>query len=133
MTAKFRRSNDSVASIGGNVLTCVLDVAYDEQGDVYVSDCDDANAEKDQVLGGIVETATLTAEVNDDDETQLSYIDVGTSGAWVDQPAGSTVTYLQWTATAATVSSRRYVSSRNKLTTYEVGLVFDGLDHAAIT
>jgi len=114
-------------------LTCVLDVAYDQQGDVYVSDCDDANAEKDQVLGGIVEAGTMTAEVNDDDETQLGYIDIGTSGAWVDQPAGSTVTYMQWTATTATVSSRQYVSSRNSLTTYSVGLVFSVLDHAAIT
>ena len=132
MAVKFRRSNDSVASIGANVLTCVLDVSYDEQGDVHVSDCDDANAEKDQVLGGIVETGTLTAEVNDDDETQLGYIDVGSTGAWVDQPAGATATYLQWTATTATVASRRYVSSRNNLTTYEVGLIFNGLDHSAI-
>ena len=133
MTAKFRRSNDSVASIGGNVLTCVLDVAYDQQGNVLVSDCDDANAEKDQILGGIVETGTLTAEVNDDDETQMGYIDIGTTGAWIDQPAGSTVTFMQWTATTATVTSRRYVSSRNNLTTYEVGLIFSVLDHAAIT
>jgi len=132
MAVKFRRSNDSVCSIGANVLTCILDVSYDEQGDVYVSDCDDANAEKDQVMGGIVETGTATAEVNDDDETQLGYIDVGTSGAWIDQPAGATTTFIQWTATTATVSSRRYVSSRNNLTTYEIGLVFDGLDHSAI-
>ena len=131
MAAKFRRSNDSVCSLATNVLTCVLDVSYDEQADVLVSDCDDANAEKDQIMGGIVETGTMTAEVNDDDETQLGYIDVGTSGAWVDQPAGATTTYLQWTGTA-TVASRTYVSSRNNLTTYSVGLIFSGLDHSAI-
>jgi len=131
--AKFRRSNDSVCSLASHVLTCVLDVSYDEQGDVLVSDCDDANAEKEQVMGGIVETGTMTAEINDDDEVQLGYVDVGTSGAWLDQPDGATATYIQWTATAATVSSRRVTSSRNNLTTYEIGLIFSVLDHSAIS
>ena len=129
--AKFRRSNSSVCSLNANVLTCVLDVSYDEQGDVYVSDCDDANAEKEQVLGGIVETGTMTAEVENDDETQLGYIDIGTSGAWLDQPNGTTAGDIKWTATSAEVVSRQFVSSRNNLSTYTVGLIFTGLDHAA--
>jgi len=130
MAVKFRRSNDSVASIGGSTLTCILDVSYDEQADVYVSDCDDANAKKDQVVGGIVKTATATAEVNDDDEAQLELIDPGSTGAWVDRPFGATG--VEWTATAVTVASRRFVSSRTSLATYELGLIFDGLDHSSI-
>ena len=130
MAVKFRRSNNSVASIGGSALTCVLDVSYDEQADVYVSDCDDANAKKDQVVGGIVRTGTLTAEVNDTDEAQLELIDPGSTGAWIDQPYRATG--MKWTATAVTVASRRYASSRSNLTTYEIGLIFDGLDHSSI-
>ena len=130
MAVKFRRSNSSVASIGGSALTCVLDVSYDEQGDVYVSDCDDANGKKAQVLGGIVRTGTLTAEVNDTDEAQLELIDPGSTGAWIDQPYGASG--VKWTATAVTVVSRSYVSSRNNLTTYNIGLIFSGLDHSSI-
>lgn len=131
MAVKFRRSNDSIAKIGAaGTLTCVLDVSYDEQADVLVSDCDDASSKKTQVMGGIVRTGTLTAEVNDTDEAQMELIDPGKTGAWLDQPYGATG--MKWTATAVTVASRRYVSSRNNLTTYEVGLIFSGLDHSSI-
>jgi len=130
MAVKFRRSNDSVASIGGDALTCVLDVSYDEQGDVLVSDCDNAAGKKAQVLGGIVRTGTLTAEVESNDEAQLELIDPGNTGAWIDRPYGASG--VEWTATAVTVSNRRFVSSRNNLTTYEVGLFFSGLDHSSI-
>jgi len=130
--AKFRRSSASVCSIGGSALTCVLDVTYDQAGDVLVSDCDGADLEKEQVFGGIVETGTLTAELATSDEAQLELIDVGSTGAWIDQPAGATATYIQWTATLATVASRRFVSSRGSLATYEIGLFFVGLDHLAI-
>jgi hypothetical protein len=130
MAVKFRRSNDSVASIGASPLTCVLDVSYDEQGNVLVSDCDDANAKKEQVLGGITRTGTLTAEVNDTDEAQLELIDPGSTGAWIDRPFGAYC--VEWTATAVTVASRRYASSRSNLTTYEIGLIFSGLDHSTI-
>ena len=129
--AKFRRSASSVCSIGGSALTCVLDVTYDQSGDVLVSDCDGSDLEKEQVFGGITETGTMTAEVASSDEAQLELIDVGSSGAWIDQPAGPTATYIQWTGTA-TVASRRFVSSRGSLTTYEIGLIFAGLDHSAI-
>ena len=112
MAVKFRRSNDSVASIGGSTLTCILDVSYDEQADIYVSDCDDANAKKDQVVGGIVRTGTATAEVNDTDEAQLELIDPGSTGAWVDRPYGASG--VEWTATAVTVWSIPIVGiSRN--------------------
>ena len=130
--AKFRRSNDSVCSIGGSALTCVIDVSYDEQADVYISDCDDANAKKEQVSGGIVRTGTMVAEVATDDEAQLELIDPGSSGAWIDRPNGATAGDIEWTATAATVSSRQFVSSRNNLATYTIGLIFSGLDHSAI-
>jgi len=129
---KFRRSSDSVCSIGGSTLTCVLDVSYDQNSDVLVSDCDDSDLEKEQVVGGHTDSATLTAEVESDDEAQLELIDLGSSGAWIDQPAGATATYIQWTATTATVVSRQFVSSRGSLTTYTVGLIFTGLDHLAI-
>jgi hypothetical protein len=111
----------------------VLDVSYDEQADVYVSDCDDANAEKEQITGGIVRTGTLTAELENDDEAQLELTDVNSSGAWIDQPNGTTAGDIQWTATTATVQSRQPVSSRNNLTTYSIGLIFAGLDHSAIS
>lgn len=131
--AKFRRSNNSVASIGGSALTCVLDIQYDENANVYTSDCDDANGELEQVVGGHTSSATLTAEVENDDEAQLELIDLGSSGAWIDQPNGTSTGDIQWTATTATVTSRQFMSSRNNLTTYSVGLIFSGLDHSAIT
>ena len=130
--AKFRRSSASVAIIGANTLTCVLDVSYDESGDVLVSDCDDVSGKKEQVLGGVVKTGTLTAEVAKTDEVQLGYIDPGTSGTWTDKPAGITGGDIVWTATLVTIASRRFMSSRGNLATYECSLIFSGLDHAAI-
>jgi len=109
----------------------VLDVSYDQNSDVLVSDCDDANLKKEQVVGGHTSTGTLTAEVANTDETQLGYIDIGSSGAWIDKPNGVTAGDIQWTATTATVTSRQFVSSRGSLTTYTIGLIFAGLDHSA--
>ena len=127
MGDKFRRSDASTFSIGGNALTCVLDVDYDESVDVLWSDCDDASGDKTPVTGGIQTTGTLTQEVADDDVVQLGYTSGKTSGALIDQPAGITGGDVKITATKIIITGRQIRTSRTGLGTVSASFVCSDL------
>ena len=131
MGDKFRRSNVSVFSIGGNVLTCVTDVDYDESVDVYWSDCDDATSEKTPVAGGIQTTGSLTQELADDDVTQLGYTSPTTSGALVDQPNGAVSNDINIAGTM-TISGRQIRTSRTGLSIVSCNFVTSGITISAV-
>jgi len=131
MGDKFRRSNSSVFSIGGNVLTCVLDVDYDEAVDVYWSDCDDATSEKTPVAGGIQTSGTLTQEIADDDTTQLGYTSPTTSGALVDQPNGAVQNDINIAGTIS-ITGRQIRTSRTGLSTVSCNFVCAGITITAV-
>ena len=131
--AKFRMSNDSVLSIGGNAITCVTDIEFSENADVYFSRCDDANGYFEPVVGGIQVTGTATFELETDDVTVLGYIDPLTSGALICQPNGTTSGDIKITATTMTINSRDMRYSRSDMATGQFGFTLDGLTIAANT
>lgn len=123
--AKFRLSNDSVFTIGGSAVTCVTDIEFSEDADVYFSDCDDASGYKEPVVGGIQVTGNLTMEYNADDNTVLGYFDPQDSGALVFGPNGTTSGDLKIEATTLTVTNRQIRASRTGLSTASCSFVCD--------
>ena len=125
--SKFRLNKNSVFSIGGNAITCITDVTFDEAVDTYVSECEDADGVKPQIDGGIVVSGSLTYEIEADGVTVLNYLEPFDSGAWIFQPNGTTATHLKITSTNIQISGRSISTSRTGLTTGTASFVCDNL------
>jgi len=95
--------------------------------DVYWSDCDDATGEKTPVVGGIQTTGNFTQEIEDSDVTMLGYTAPTVSGAWQDQPGGTTGSDIKITSTTATITGRQIRTSRTGLAAVSCNFVCTGL------
>ena len=125
--SKFRLNTNSVFTIGGNAITCVTAVDFDEAVDTYISECEDANGIKSQVAGGITVTGSLTYELETEGVTVLNYLEPFDSGAWVFGPNGTTGTHIKFTSTNIQISGRSIATSRTGLVTATANFVCDDL------
>lgn len=125
--SKFRLNKDSVFTIGGNAITCVTEVTFDEAVDVYTSECEDSDRIKPQVVGGTVVTGSLTYEIEEDGVTVFNYLEPFDSGALVFGPNGTTATYLKLTSTNIQISGRSFNASRTGLGTGTATFTCDNL------
>ena len=104
---KFILDNTSVFSIGGNALTCITEVNFDENADVYFAQCGAASGSVRQPIVGTAQvTGSITIELDADDVAELGYIDLGDSGALLFQPQGDVSGNLEISATTLTVTGR---------------------------
>ncbi len=93
-------------TIGGNAVTGLQSIETDERTDVFeVSTAADAN--KDKVAGNKSSRMSVTFALDQNDTTELGYVDPGDTGAIVFKPGGATMGYIQIDATASVVASRR--------------------------
>ena len=97
---------DMTLTIGGNAITCLQSVETDEAVDVFEISCAAATY-KEKVVGLASARMTVTFALDQNDTTELGYVDPGDTGAVLFKPAGATTGYIQIDATAATVGNRR--------------------------
>ena len=129
--AIFRLSSDSVLTLDANAITCVTEISFPEAADVYWSDCDDASGNLAHLAGGVKGEGRFTAELQNDDITQLGYVAPLVTGALVCQPNGTTAGDIKITATKFTILSREPVFSRGDKSVYSGAFATDGLVYAA--
>ena len=130
--AKFALNDTSVFSIGGNALTCVIDVSLDDSVDVLVSECFGATDFKEQILAGRTVSGSFNQEVADDDVAQLVFTVPKTAGAMILRPAGNTAGDLAITSTNMQITGRSIGVSRGGLAVNNVSFVCDDVTFAAI-
>lgn len=130
--AKFALNDTSVFSIGGNALTCVIDVTLDDSVDVLVSECFSSTDFKEHILAGRTVSGSFNQEVADDDVTQLTYTVPKTSGAMILRPAGPTAGDIAITSTNMQITGRSISASRGGLAANSVTFVCDDITFAAI-
>lgn len=124
--AKFALNSNSVFSLGGNALTCLLSADLSETVDTFMSMC--AGQTYKQTITGLKEASvTVNFEVNADDDTLLGNYAVGEAGAVVFQPNGTTVGDLDITSTNGTVVDLSISTSSSGLTTGTVTINLDDL------
>ena len=131
---KFILDNTSVFSIGGNALTCITEVNFDESADTYFSQCAAASGSvRFPVIGTGQVTGSITIELDHNDTTELGYIDIGDSGALLFYPQGNTATYLKISATTMTITGRNMRYSSTGLAMGTANFALDSLTIAAAT
>lgn len=123
---KFVLSSSSVLTHGGNTISCVTSIDFDESLDVFISRC--MALDTVQHIGGQnVITGTLNFEINTDDDTELGYLDPGTTGALVFDPAGTATGTLDISSTNMLISGRSMAYSTTSLTTGSAPFTCDDL------
>lgn len=115
--AKFRLSKDSVLTINSQTIICVTDVTLDQAVDTFISECEDTNSFKAQILGGMTIGGTLTYEVEAVSATMLGYLAPKVAGAFLLQPADDTAGNIQITALDCRITGRSLATSRTGLVT----------------
>lgn len=130
--AKFRLNSASVFTIGANAIDCFTDITINEVTDDFISNCA-GNTTKQHVSGLLDITGSASFEIETDADTELGYIDPGTTGALVLRPAGITSGDLDITSTNITVMNRDQVYSSTGLSTGSFTFTLDDMTIGAIT
>ena len=112
--AKFRLNTNSVFSIGGNALTCLVSADVSESLSEIMSNCAGA-AFQEPVAGLKTATITVNFELENDDVTVYNYVSTGSTGAIVFQPNGTTTGDIKVTATDSLVNARNMTTSSTGL------------------
>lgn len=115
--AKFRLSKDSVLTVNSQTITCATEFTLDEAADSYISECEDSNYYKPQVVGGKLINGTITIEVEHTGNAMLGYLAPRVTGALLFQPNGTGVGDIKISANAIFITGRSLSTSRTGLTT----------------
>lgn len=122
---------DMTLTIGGNAITCLQSVETDERVDIFEISCA-AATDKAKVAGLKSSRMTVTFALDQNDTTELGYVDPGDSGAIVFHPAGATSTYIKIDATASIVASRRMSTPVDGFAVCTVDIELDDLAITAV-
>lgn len=131
--AKFRLNSNSVFSIGGNAVTCLTSADFSQSLNAIMSECA-GNAFQETVAGLKNATITVNFELSNNDVTLLGNVALGTNGAIVFQPNGTTVGDIKVSSTSGTiVDGPNITTSTSGLTAASITVNLDNVTIAANT
>ena len=130
--SKFVLNSNTVFTLGGNSFACLVSVDFSETVDTMLSECV-GDGYKETVYGLKSATMTVSGELETDDVTAIGNFDLGTSGALVFQPNGTTLGDIKISSTNAVVVSRDISTSSSSMSTLTVTLNLDDVTIAANT
>lgn len=130
--SKFVLNSNSVFTLGGNSFACLLSGDFSESVDTILSSCV-GDGYKETIYSLKTATLTVSGELETDDVTAINDFDIGTSGAVVFQPNGTTVGDIKISSTNGVVVSRDISVSSSGLATLSATINLDDVTIAANT